>query len=57
MIRASAVAAVLTILITVNYTGPRLEMVFVPAIAVGLGCWANALLAARAPPPLLLDTP
>jgi len=47
MIRASAVAGILTILVTVNYTGLRLEMVFVPAIAVGLALLAERLLGCR----------
>jgi hypothetical protein len=47
MIRASAVAGVITILITVNYTGLRLEMVFVPAIAIGLALLGERMIAAR----------
>jgi hypothetical protein len=47
MIKASAVAGAITILITVNYTGLRLEMVFVPAVAVGVALVVDRLLARR----------
>jgi hypothetical protein len=48
--RGSLVGAVITILVSVNYTVMRLELVFVPAVAVGIGLLLEYLLArARQP--------
>lgn len=44
LIRAAAVGGVITILMSVNYTGLRLELVFVPAIATGLALLGERLL-------------
>ena len=43
--RGSLVGAVITILVSVNYTAMRLELVFVPAVAVGIGLLLEYLLA------------
>jgi len=50
MIRAAAIGGVITILISVNYTGLRLELVFVPAIATGVALLIERLIGSRARP-------
>lgn len=52
MIRAAALAGLATILLSPNYTGLRLELVLVPAIATGLALLAERIAARRAPPPV-----
>lgn len=44
LMRGAAVAAVLPILLSPNYTGLRIELVFVPAIAVGMALVAERIL-------------
>jgi hypothetical protein len=44
LMRATAVGGVLTILISINYTALRLELVFVPAAATGLALLAERYL-------------
>jgi len=44
LIRAAAVGGVLTLLLSPNYTGLRLELVFVPAIATGFALLAERFL-------------
>jgi hypothetical protein len=44
LIRAATVGGVLTILISVNYTSLRLELVFLPAIATGVALLGERLL-------------
>lgn len=44
LIRGATLGGILTILISVNYTGMRLELVFVPAVATGLALLGEELL-------------
>jgi hypothetical protein len=44
LIRATIVGGAITILLSVNYTGMRLELVFVPAVAAGLALLADTYL-------------
>lgn len=44
LIRAAAVGGIFTILISVNYTGLRLELVFLPAVATGVALLCERLL-------------
>jgi hypothetical protein len=48
MIRASAVGGLITILISVNYTGLRLELVFIPAAATGVALLWQRLIGSTA---------
>lgn len=48
MMRASALAGTTTILLSPNYTGLRLELVFVPAIATGFALVSERFLSRRA---------
>jgi hypothetical protein len=48
-IRAAAVAGVATVLLSPNYTGLRLELVFVPAIATGFALLAERIWRAQSP--------
>jgi hypothetical protein len=54
LIRAAAAGGLVTILISVNYTDLRLELVFVPAIAAGLALLGERLVL-RTPPPRAAD--
>jgi hypothetical protein len=51
LVRAAAVAALTTLLLSPNYTGLRLELVFVPAIAAGLALLAERLTRQAVSPP------
>jgi hypothetical protein len=45
--RGASVGALATILVSVNCTGMRLELVFVPSVAVGMALLGERLLARR----------
>jgi hypothetical protein len=55
--RGSVVGAAITILVSVNYTSMRLELVFVPAVAVGIGLLLEYLLARVTQPTRVASEP
>ena len=57
LIRAATVGGVLTILLSVNATSMRLELVFVPALATGLALLGEHLLSRLRPAPALEPRP
>ena len=57
LVRAAAVGGVVTILVSINYSGMRLELVFVPAVATGLALLGERLLSRLRSAPALEPQP